>query len=136
MNTQPVGRRQCRVLLVEDNEDLAEVTAEFMCLRGLEVMIASSGERALEIAGEFQPEIVLCDMRLPDMPGLDVLRTLRLGEGGKNLLLALYSAMPERDLRMLRRIAGSEVDLFLSKPLTPDTLDTLLAGFQGVRRRA
>jgi hypothetical protein len=126
-----------RVLLVEDNADAAEVTALFIQANGLEVLIASSGRDALEIAGTFHPEIVLCDLSLPDMSGLDVLQAMRSEESTKDALLVIFSAKGERDLRLLKRTVGpSAVDMFVSKPITRESLDMVLSQLQGLRRRA
>ena len=127
----------CRVLLVEDNADAAEVTALFIGASGLEVLIASSGQDALEIAGTFHPEIVLCDLKLPDMSGLDVLQAMRSLESIKGALLVIFSARSERDLGLLERtVDPSAVDVFLSKPITREALDMLLSQLHGERRRA
>ena len=126
-----------RVLLVEDNADLAEVTAEFMLANELEVRIASSGQEALEMADAFHPEIVLCDMRLPDMSGLDVLQALRSRESDKDVVLAIYSAVSEWDLRLLERtMTPSPVDVLLRKPLTRESLNMLRSRLHDLRRRA
>jgi CheY-like chemotaxis protein len=128
---------RCRVLLVEDNADAAEVTALFITASGLEVLIASSGQDALEIAATFHPEIVLCDLKLPDMSGLDVLQAMRSQESIKDALLVIFSARGERDLRLLERtVDPSAVDVFLSKPITREALDMLLSQLHGSRRRA
>ena len=127
----------CRVLLVEDNADSAEVTALFIGASGLEVLIASSGQDALELAGTFHPEIVLCDLTLPDMSGLDVLQAMRSQESIKDALLVIFSARGERDLRLLERtVDPSAVDFFLSKPITREDLDMLLSQLHGSRRSA
>jgi len=125
------------VLLVEDNADAAEVTALFIGASGLEVLIASSGQDALEMAGTFHPEIVLCDLTLPDMSGLDVLQAMRSLESIKGALLVIFSARSERDLGLLERtVDPSAVDVFLSKPITREALDMLLSLLHGERRRA
>ena len=127
----------CRVLLVEDNADLAEVTALFIRASGLEVLIAASGRDALEIAGRFHPEIVLCDLTLPDMSGLEVLQAMRSQESFKDALLVIFSARGERDLKLLEQtVDPSAVDVFLSKPITREALDRLLSQLHGERRRA
>lgn len=117
-----------RVLLVEDHAALAEATAEFLRSMGLEVGLVSSGREALTLAVAFRPKIVLCDMNLPDMNGLDVARAVRTNSATKDILFAIYTAMSETDIQMLeRRIKAPEVDLFLSKPLTEEKLDKLLS---------
>jgi CheY-like chemotaxis protein len=127
----------CRVLLVEDNADAAEVTALFIRANGPEVLSVSSGRNALEVAGTFHPEIVLCDLTLPDMSGLDVLQAMRSQENVKDALLVIFSARSERELRLLKRsVDPSAVDFFLSKPITQESLDMLLSQLTGSRRRA
>jgi DNA-binding response OmpR family regulator len=56
-----------RVLLVEDCPDLGAATADFLEAEGLEVRTALSGLEAVEIASAFKPQLLLCDMNLPDM---------------------------------------------------------------------
>jgi two-component system, sensor histidine kinase len=114
-------------LLIEDHELLAEATAEFMRSRGLDVRIASSGSEALETATAYLPEIVLCDLWLPDMSGLDVARALREMPGAKDAVIAMHSAMTESDLRLQSLQAATSVNLFLSKPLTEEKLNTLIS---------
>jgi CheY-like chemotaxis protein len=126
-------RRQ-RVLLIEDHAELAEATAEFMRSEGLEVRIAPTGNSGLEMAEAFQPEIVLCDISLPDMSGLDVARALRAIPATKDTLIAMHTALGERDLRTFERQTDGWVDLFLSKPLTPEKLDTILSQLNVLRR--
>jgi len=129
VNPTRSSQRTVRLLLIEDHAGLAEATAEYLRSEGLEVRIAESGEEALETAGVFQPEIVLCDLSLPDMSGLDVARALRANPDTKDAVMALYSAMAESDVRTLeRQVNPNEVNLFLSKPLTEDKLNQLLAG--------
>ena len=133
----PLREGQPRLLLVEDNADLAEATAEFLRAAGLEVRIVESGEEALAMARAFQPEIILCDMRLTDMSGLDVARALRANPDTKHALFALHSVMSDVEIRALgRQIDADEVNLFLSKPLTQQKLDSLLAALEVTRESA
>jgi len=116
-----------RALLIEDHAPLAEATAEFMRSTGLDVRIASTGREALETATAFHPEIVLCDVSLPDMSGLDVARALREMPGAKDAVIAMHSAMTERDLDTQSLQTVAAVNLFLSKPLTEEKLNTLIS---------
>ena len=111
-----------RVLLVEDNEPLAEVTAEFLRNAGLEVQVASTGREALASVVTFGPDIVLCDLRLPDMTGFDIKNALRNSPVTKNALFVIHSAYSETDID----VDVSDGDLFLSKPLTPEKVERLL----------
>jgi len=116
-----------RILLIEDHAPLAEATAEFMRSNGLDVRIASTGREALETAAAFHPEIVLCDVRLPDMTGPDVARTLRATPGAEDAVIAMLTAMNDSDLNTVRRQVGSTANLFLSKPITQEKLHTLVS---------
>jgi len=120
-------RSPYRVLLVEDHEPLAEATAEFIRDKGLEVQIAANGREALEMAATFHPEIVLCDMRLPDMPGYEVAQALRAMPDGKNAVIAMHTAMNDTDLNILSEDIGTVINLFLSKPITAEKLDLLVS---------
>jgi CheY-like chemotaxis protein len=136
-SSPPFRQGPPRLLLVEDNAPLAEITAEFLGDAGLEVRIVESGEEALAMAGVFQPEIILCDMRLPDMSGLDVARALRANPNTKYAVFALHSAISDVELRALQReLNADEVNLFLSKPLTQQKLDSLLSALEVMRESA
>lgn len=129
--TRLIRLERHRVLLVEDHAPLAEATAEFMRTAGLEVRIASSGRDALNAVAAFKPEIVICDMNLPDMHGLDVARAMRTTPAGKNALIAIHSAFSQGELRVFERHSSEPaVNLFLSKPLTEEKLDALIAQLQ------
>jgi DNA-binding response OmpR family regulator len=121
-------RSRYRVLLIEDHAPLAEATAEFMHAKGLDVRIASTGKEALEMAAAFHPQIVLCDIRLPDMPGPDVVQALRAISETRDAVIAIHSAMSERDLRSL--CSDASVNLILSKPITEEKIDALISQLQ------
>jgi len=131
-------RTRRRLLLIEDHEGLAEATAEFIRGEGLEVQVVYCGRDALEAARTFQPEIVVCDMSLPDMTGLDVARALRVSlAGARGFIIAICTAMTDADLLELERSGHAlTVNLFLSKPITPEKLDTLLSASNSSRLAA
>ena len=119
-HTVPAARR---LLLVEDNELLAEATAEFLRDGGLEVRVAETGREALALVVEFRPEIVLCDLNLPDMGGIDIARALRKDSATRSVLFVIHTAFRETDFAD----AGvRDIDLFLSKPMDEEKLEKLL----------
>ncbi len=123
----PKRRKSRRVLLVEDHAELAAVTAEVLRQEGLEVRIALSGREALEAASDFRPQLILCDLHLPDMPGEELVRELRANPGTERSRVAIVTALHESDVSMLRRRAKQMgVDRFVSKPLTVEKIRTLL----------
>jgi DNA-binding response OmpR family regulator len=92
---------EARVLLVEDDVDLAELSARFLRRNGFVVDVASSGQRALELAEQRPPDIALLDVQLPDMDGLEVLEQLKAG--------ADEPAMPVLFLTGARLAPGDQV---------------------------
>lgn len=117
-----------RVLLAEDHASLAEATACILGSFGLEVAIAVSGADALRQARTFHPDIVVCDMGLPDQTGIEVARALRAHDDTRHALMVISTALSDADLRFLESKApNGEVDLFLPKPLTGEVVQQLLA---------
>jgi two-component system CheB/CheR fusion protein len=124
--------RPGRVLVVDDNVDVAESVA-LLLQEGLghEVRVAHSGPQALELAREFRPEAVICDIGLPGMDGYEVARRLRrLPEGDSALLVALSGYGQEED-RQRSREAGFDVHLL--KPVGWATLQPVLTQLGTVR---
>ena len=122
-----------RVLLVEDHPDVAEATAELMRLHGLDVSIAASGREALRLAEELNPVLVLCDLWLPDMTGVDVARALRARPGAKNLIVLISATSVDALRDSESQTRAGRIDLFLSKPLTSANLTALCSQLDALR---
>jgi signal transduction histidine kinase/DNA-binding response OmpR family regulator len=117
--------RGARVLIVEDNMDAAETLTDILHLWGHDVRVALSGPAALEEAPRYHPEVVLLDIGLPGMNGLEVARRLRAQpELQAALLVALTGYGQDEDRR---RSEEAGFDLHLTKPVDPKQLQRLLA---------
>lgn len=112
-----------RVLLIEDNAGAREGLRRLLVDDGYVVRTAPTGERGLACAGAFAPDIVVCDLALPGINGLDVLRGLRRA-GSRVFFVMLTSG--SRDLEVERTLR-SEADAFLSKPVDLPRFRALLA---------
>ncbi len=66
-----------RVLVVDDEPDAVELLQEFLMAKGYEVVTASDGEEALRMVKEHRPHLILLDVRMPKMNGMEVLRRVR-----------------------------------------------------------
>jgi DNA-binding response OmpR family regulator len=66
-----------RVLIVDDEPDAVELLREFLTAKGYEVLAASDGEEALHKVKEDRPHLILLDVRMPKMNGLEVLKQVR-----------------------------------------------------------
>jgi CheY-like chemotaxis protein len=105
-----------RLLVVDDNEDAAEILAEGMRMHGYDVRLASSGEQAMELVPAFAPEIILLDIGLPAMDGFEVARRVRqdrVASGALIIALSGYGASSDREQS---KCAG--IDHHLVKPVT------------------
>jgi CheY-like chemotaxis protein len=97
--------------------------------------VANSGEEALNAAETFRPDILLCDLHLQDMSGLDVARKIRSQLERKETLIALYSGLSTHDIRILERESRpAGVQLFSPKPLTEESVKRLLDGYAALQR--
>jgi CheY-like chemotaxis protein len=113
-----------RILLVEDNADVAESTRILLEVAGHEVRIARDAKSALEQAREFEPQIVICDIGLPGpMSGYDVAQAIRADSRlSSSYLIALTGIGREEQQALL---AG--FDIHVMKPADPAQLRRLLA---------
>lgn len=103
------------VLCVEDNASNVELIDEVLCSAGAEMLSCTEGQRGLELAAERRPDLVLLDLNLPDLDGLEVLRRLREQPATSEIPIVVLSAdaMPIRIAQL--REAGA--DEYLTKPL-------------------
>src|SRR5262249_54521582 len=69
-------KTKLRVLLIDDHAAHSAAMAELLNREGLEVRTALSGEEGLQVASAFRPQLILCDLNLPDMTGQEVIRRL------------------------------------------------------------
>jgi CheY-like chemotaxis protein len=121
-----VGRAKVsrRVLIVEDNDDVAETTAAMLSMAGHTLRCARDGAHGLQLAQEFEPEVVLLDVGLPQLDGYQVARRLRqLPQACDALLIALTGYGMPSD-RERGRDAG--FDHHLLKPADPGELMALI----------
>jgi len=117
-----------RVLIVEDNSDVADTTAAMLTLVGHTVRCASDGAQGLVLAQEFAPEVVLLDVGLPQIDGYQVAQRLRrLPQTRHALLIGLTGYGLPAD-RQRGREAG--FDHHLLKPADPTALCTLIEDWQ------
>jgi CheY-like chemotaxis protein len=121
--TKPPGRR---VLVVEDNPDAGATLCDFLELSGFEVALACTGRAGVEAAREFHPEVVLCDIGLPEMDGFEVATRLRRDPRTASVQLIAVTGYGQEEDRLRSRAAG--FDLHLTKPVDPALLRNVLSG--------
>jgi CheY-like chemotaxis protein len=114
-----------RILLIDDNHDANETLATLLSLCGQEVRTALDGPTALQIADEFKPQLVFCDLGLPGMDGYEVQRLLREQSGEAAPVIVALTGYGGSDDRKLTSDAGFNGHLV--KPVEFDALQELIA---------
>lgn len=97
-----------RVLIVEDCPDTASSTAMILHLSGMQTRIAHTGKSALAEAEQTPPDLILLDLGLPDMNGLDVARTLRKQSRFDRTMIVVLSGYGSHDDHSQAVIAGCQ----------------------------
>jgi signal transduction histidine kinase/ActR/RegA family two-component response regulator len=114
-----------RILIVDDNQDAAELLAEVFELAGHTVRVAHDGKRALEVAEEFEPECVMLDIGLPLIDGYEVARRLRERDGDRRRTLVAMTGYGQED--DVRRALDAGFDRHLVKPVSLDQTLQIIA---------
>jgi DNA-binding response OmpR family regulator len=126
--------RSPRVLVVEDDADIAEVLQRSLRLEGYDTRIAGDGESALALASEFVPDLVILDLGLPQLDGLEVARRLRSSSSssaaGDDVPILVLTARDAVESRVEGLDAGA--DDYLVKPFERQEL---LARMRALLRR-
>jgi CheY-like chemotaxis protein len=112
------------VLLVDDDHGVAQSLVRLVRSLGHDVRVAFSGEEALEVAGEFQPQIVLMDVNLPGLSGYDTARALRSRPWAEGVSLVAMTGWAREADRHRALEAG--FDRHVTKPVDADVLEALL----------
>ncbi len=120
----PLGKRQLRVLVVDDYPDVARSWSILLTMWGHQVWVACDGVAALEMASAYQPDVLLLDIAMPKLDGCQVARQLRRQRRFENTLLIATSGWADEAHRLLGEEAG--FDLYLIKPIEPSTIEVLL----------
>jgi DNA-binding response OmpR family regulator len=116
-NALPAG---FRILVVDDNRDAADSLGQLLVIPGNDVRVTYDGERALEVAAEFEPEVVLLDIGLPRLNGYETAQRIRERAGSRDLLLVALTGWGQEEARQRSREAG--FDFHFVKPVDPTVL--------------
>ena len=114
-----------RILVVDDNVDSAESLAMLLTIMGHEIKTAHDGLEALDVAAAFRPEVILLDIGLPKLDGVEVCRRIRQQAWGKDMVVIALTGWGQDEDK--RKTLAAGVDAHLVKPVAPAALEQLLA---------
>src|SRR5882762_1253006 len=120
-----------RILVVEDDQDIAELVARYLDKAGFVTERATSGREALKTIAARPPDLMVLDLMLPHVDGLEVCRVVRGNEASAAMPIIMLTARAEES----ERIVGLELgaDDYLAKPFSPNEL---VARVRALLRRA
>ena len=112
-------------MVVEDNPDSRVLLCEILEMAGFECQTAENSMRALKLVQEFQPDVALIDIGLPEIDGLELARRLRRDPANAHLFLVACTGYGHREDRIETERAG--FDMHLVKPVNPGELIKLVS---------
>jgi len=127
----PTVEAKRKVLIVEDEKDIRELVRYNLATEGFAVVEASDGEIGLKLAATERPALIILDLMLPGVPGLEVCRLLRMKETSRHVPILMLTARASEVDKVLGLEMGA--DDYVTKPFSPREL---VARVKAVLRRA
>ncbi len=115
-----------RLLIVDDEIDVREFAANFFRKRKMEVTVVSSGEEALSILDEQKPHLILLDIKMAGMDGIETLRRIR-EKGRDTKVIMVTGKKPEEEESFNKCLELGALD-YIHKPLELDELERVVMG--------
>jgi CheY-like chemotaxis protein len=119
-------QRRIRVLLVDDDRDVADSMAEVLRLLDYEVRVVYDGEEAIGVAGRYRPDVVILDVNMPGMDGLQTARQLKRDRRLKSKPFIAHTAADEPLVRRVAAEIGFRRMVIKGSDALTNTLDALL----------
>ena len=109
-----------KILIVDDDTGIMVALKFLLEQNGYDTLIAFSGEDAMEVVERHHPDLILCDITMPGMDGLQVLEQIRANPATAAIPFVFLTARAEGELREILKRAGA--DDYLAKPFTLEQL--------------
>lgn len=109
-----------RILIVDDEEDICRTLSDFLTDCGYEVLQATSGEEAIRLVKAARPHLILLDIRMPEMDGLEILRRVRAVDQEVGVIMITAFT----DITIAQESLKSGASDFVTKPIDLDYLET------------
>ncbi len=114
-----------RVLIVDDEVKFTHIVSEFLRMRGYDVAVAASGTEALQQLEHATPDVVLLDLIMPGLSGLDLLKLIRARVFPPRVIIVTATTAEGVTQQTLREGAQA----YMCKPVSLDELERLISGF-------
>jgi len=124
--TLPEG--SLRILVVDDGKNAADILAMFFEMEGHVVQVAYDGLMAVRLTESFHPQLIVMDIGMPEMDGLEASRRIRRQPAGKGIVIIALSGMDQDEDK--RSCAQAGIDHHMAKPVRPDDLRAVIRDFQ------
>lgn len=121
----PTSSEQKKVLLVEDDDNLASVYATRLEAEGFAIARAANGETALQTALQFKPDLILLDVMMPKVSGFDVLDILRNTPETANIRVIMLTALGQESDQQRAKDLGVDDYLIKSQVVIADVVDRI-----------
>ena len=117
-----------KILVVEDEETLLNLQSILLTMRGYKVEGVMDGQAALEAVATMKPDLILLDIMLPKIDGLEVCRQVKANEATRHIPVIMLTAKKSKQDRIMGEQAGA--DLYITKPykssMVIETIERLL----------
>ena len=123
-----------RILLVEDNDHNIATISEYLEIKGYDVILARNGEQAIERTKRDKPDLILMDVQMPGMDGLEATRRIRADEAIPHIPIITVTAMAMRGDR--ERCLAAGADDYIGKPIRLKTLMKAIASLLGAGQKS
>ena len=116
-----------RLLIVDDEEKICRTLADYFSLKGYEVRAVQRGEEALALADVFQPQVVVLDLLMPGLSGIDTLKTLKQRQPAPKVVILSAVDLDE----VVQGAMKLGADFYVCKPVNLAQLESFINGFSG-----
>lgn len=123
-----------KILVIEDNASIRENTKELLELNGFEVCTANNGSEGIDLATKQNPDIVLCDIHMPQVTGFEVFKTMKANPKLAQTLIIFMSASVQHSEKSEAMQLG--IDGFIEKPFTEQNLINTIKTVIGNRNKS
>ena len=111
------------ILVIEDNKDIRENLTEYLEIEGYKILAADNGKKGIELAAEFMPDLIICDVLMNEMDGYEVLRSLLSASATYEIPFIFSTSMSEKVDRSEALKLGA--DDYITKPFDIEVLLTM-----------